>query len=65
MIWEYDRRKIEFNKVMDLLTELNALGANGWEIIHYEETKPEKFGDKIETIIVIKRSKPTCHEHKK
>ena len=62
MEWEYDRHKIEFSAVMDLLKELNALGADGWEIIHYQETKPKKFGDKYETIIIVKRLKPACHD---
>jgi len=56
--WEYDRRKIEFNKVQSLLDELNTLGADGWEIISYEEKKPEKFGGKYESIIIVKRLKP-------
>jgi len=62
MKWEYDRQRIEFNKVMDLLDKLNALGADGWEIISYEEKKPEKFGDNYESIIIVKRLKPACHE---
>ena len=63
MEWEYDRREIEFKLVMELLKELNALGANGWEIIHYQETKPKKFGDSYKTIIIVKRLKPACHDH--
>ena len=63
MEWEYDRHRIEFDKVMDLLKELNALGTDGWEIIHYQENKPEKFGEKHETIVIVKRLKPASHEH--
>jgi len=62
MKWEYDRRKIEFGKTIDLVNELNALGADDWEIINYEEKKPEKFGGKYESIIIIKRLKPACDE---
>ena len=58
MKWEYDRRRIEFDKVQSLLDELNALGADDWEIISYEEKKPEKFGGKYESIIIVKRLKP-------
>jgi len=53
--WRYDRKKIEFNKTQDLLDELNALGAKGWEIIYYQEKKPEKFGDNYEVIIIVKQ----------
>jgi len=56
--WEYDRLIIEFDKVQRLLDELNALGADGWEIIHYEENKPKKFGDNYESIVLFKRLKP-------
>ena len=56
--WEYDRRKIEFDKVQSLLNELNTLGADGWEIISYEEKKPKKFGDNYESIVLFKRLKP-------
>jgi len=55
--WEYDRKIIEFDKVQDLLDELNILGADGWEIVWYEETKPKKFGENYESIIVVKRLK--------
>lgn len=58
MKYEYDRIKIEFDKVIDLIGELNTLGANDWEIIHYEEKKPEKFGGNYESIIIVKRLKP-------
>jgi hypothetical protein len=61
--WEYDRKKIEFGKEADLIEKLNTLGADGWEIIHYEEKKPEKFGGKYESIIIVKRLKPACYGH--
>ena len=53
--WEYDRKVIEFKTAQELLNELKALGADGWEIISYEEKKPEKFGENYETIIILKR----------
>jgi len=55
--WEYDRKKIGFYKVQELLDELNTLGADGWEIIYYEEKKPEKFGKKYESIVLFKKEK--------
>jgi hypothetical protein len=62
MKWEYDRVEIKFKLVKDLIDELNILGADDWEIIHYEEKKPKKFGDDYESIIIVKRLKPACHE---
>ena len=34
----------------------------GWEIISYEETKPEKFGGKTESIVLIKKEKSCTKE---
>lgn len=56
-IWEYNRKTIEFYLEKELIDELNVLGQKGWEIIHYQETKPEKFGDKSKTFIIMKRIK--------
>ena len=55
MEWTYNRLKIEFNAVQELLDELNRLGADGWEVIHYEEKKPPKFGGKYESIVLLKK----------
>jgi len=63
MEWIYDRLKIEFEKAQELLDKLNELGKDGWEIIHYEEKKPEKFGGKTESIILIKKEK-SCNQEK-
>jgi len=59
MKYEYNRIKIEFALVNELLEELNTLGELEWEIIHYEEKKPEKFGDKYQVLVIVKRIKPT------
>ena len=56
-MWEYDRKIIEFGTVKELLDELNTFGADNWEIINYEETKPINFGEKKECIVIIKRLK--------
>jgi hypothetical protein len=55
--WEYDREKIKFRLVSELIERLNELGKQGWEIIYYEEHKPKKFGDNYETVIIVKRLK--------
>lgn len=57
-IWEYNRHFFESENILDMFKELNELGALGWEIIHYEENKPEKFGGKFRCIIIVKRLKP-------
>jgi len=60
--WKYDRVKVEFGLVSELTEKLNELGANGWEIVYYNETKPPKFGEKYETVVLIKKR---CDENKK
>ena len=55
MKYEYDRLKIEFNLVRELTQELNELGQDGWEIIHYDETPPPKFGEKTKVVVLIKK----------
>ena len=47
---------------MELLDELNRFGADGWEIISYEEKKPEKFGEKFESIVLFKKQKSCTKE---
>jgi hypothetical protein len=56
-VWEYDRVIIEFKIIQKLIDELNVLGANGWEIIYYQEQKPKKFGEKYKSIIIVKKLK--------
>ena len=60
--WEYDRKKIGFGKTNEVLEKGDALGDNGWEIISYEETKPEKLGEETESVILIKREKSCTKE---
>ncbi len=54
-MWEYDRKVIKFKAVQELLAELNTLGARGWEIISYEETKPKKFGGNMNALFYLKK----------
>lgn len=56
-MWEYDRINFEAFKVSDITKKLNELSAEDWEIVYYDESKPEKFGDTYKIIIVIKRKK--------
>jgi hypothetical protein len=57
-MWEYNRFEIKHKSVTELINELNKLGTENWEIIHYEEKKPEKFGDNWITLVLTKRNKP-------
>jgi hypothetical protein len=60
--WKYDRFEIEFGLVSELTQRLNELGADGWEVIYYSETKPPKFGEKYKVVVLIKKR---CDENKK
>ncbi len=55
-MWEYDRITIKFFTISELTDNLNKIGAEGWEIIKYDEIKPEKFGDVISAILIVKRN---------
>lgn len=56
-MWEYKRLEFEIFKLIDLDIELTKLGADSWEIIHYNEEKPKSFGLPYKIIIIIKRLK--------
>lgn len=61
-MWKYERKVIKFELVRELLDKLNELGADGWEVINYEEKKPSKFGDNYETIVLLKKKKSWLKE---
>jgi len=46
---------MEFGLVSELTEKLNELGADGWEVIYYSETKPAKFGEKSKAVVLIKK----------
>jgi hypothetical protein len=54
---EYKRIDIKFTIYRELVEELNKNGNEGWEVIFYEEEKPEKFGDKFNAKTLFKRLK--------
>lgn len=54
-MWEYNRKEIVSKNPSEFISELNLLGADGWEIIHYLETKPKKFGADWNIIVLLKR----------
>lgn len=57
-MWEYCRFEFKTDTINELIIKLNKLGDENWEIIHYEEQKPKKFGEHYEIIIILKRLKP-------
>ena len=61
-MWEYNRYEVKFDSAEILVDKLNVLGKDNWEIIYYTEKKPEKFGDKYEIVVFVKRLKPASHE---
>jgi len=56
-MWEYNRIIIKFRNYNELIKQLNVIGNDNWELINYEENKPEKFTKEGESIIIVKRKK--------
>ncbi len=56
-MWEYKRTDIKFRQFSDLIEKLNIEGENGWEIIYYDEEKPEKYGNEFYAKILFKKLK--------
>lgn len=54
-MWEYKRMNYKFRFSNELIEKLNIEGNEGWEIIHYEEFKPELYGCEYEVKILFKR----------
>lgn len=57
-MWEYNRFELKHKTINELIEKLNKLGVDNWEVVYYEEKKPEKFGDNWITTILVKRNKP-------
>jgi hypothetical protein len=55
-MWEYSRVKIDYQTESQLITELNILGSNGWEIINYFEEPCDKWHEH-KVIVLLKRLK--------
>jgi hypothetical protein len=54
-MWEYDRITIETITISKLVEYMNKIGKDGWEIIHYDEKKPDKFGSTYKITLIVKR----------
>ncbi len=61
-MWEYKIMFIMYKTFQELTNELNEFGKDNWEVIHYEEEKPEKYGNDYKAKILLKRPKIVQHE---
>lgn len=59
MKWQYKFEVIKTAKKNMLIQKLNELGSEGWEIVHYNENPPIKFGEEIIYNILLKRNQST------
>lgn len=55
-MWEYDRIEFEAQIISEIINNMNKLGKDGWDIIYYEEKKPERFGLAYNIILIVKRN---------
>lgn len=55
IMWEYKRINYRFKIFNELIEKLNNEGQQGWEVVYYEETKPEQYGYEYETNVLYKR----------
>ena len=56
-MWEYKRSDIKFRQYAELIETLNTEGNEGWEVVHYDESLPEKFDNNFTARVLYKRNK--------
>ncbi len=56
-MWEYKRTDIKFRQYVELIEALNTDGKDGWEVIHYDVSVPEKFDNNFTAKVLYKRNK--------
>lgn len=56
-MWEYERKDFKFKRYTDLNKFLNENDKKGWQVIWYEEDRPNKFNVEITAKILFKRLK--------
>jgi len=59
MEWEYKSIDLKTTDKNILTEQLNELGSEGWEVVHYGETQPPKFGGEWKFNVLLKRQKST------
>jgi len=58
-MWKYNRKEIKAKSINELISELNILGSDGWEIIYYSEIRPVNFSADWTAIVLIKKVENT------
>ena len=48
---------VRYRMFLELTEELNKWGREDWEVIHFEEEKPEKYGNEYNAKVLFKRLK--------
>jgi len=56
-MWEYKKKDEKFQTNDDLVKFLNKHGDDNWEVVSYQEEKPENYGRHFNTKILFKRPK--------
>ena len=56
-MWEYKKKDMKFQSNDDLVKYLNKEGEDDWEVVSYQEDKPENYGRYFSTSILLKRAK--------
>jgi len=56
-MWEYKMVYVRYRMFLELTEELNKWGKEDWEVIHFEEEKPEKYGNEYNAKVLFKRLK--------
>lgn len=57
MEWQYKTINKKHRNKNLLTEELNELGSQGWEVVHYNETPPDYFGGEWNFSVLLKRQK--------
>jgi len=63
-MWEYEIKVYGVRICSDLVKELNIRGKEGWEVMYYNEDRPNKYDVVTHTKILFKRQikNPICQD---
>ena len=56
-MWEYKKKDLKFQNNLELVEFLNKEGNDNWEVIFFQEDKPENNSRHFSTSILLKRRK--------